>query len=167
MVPSTRAHKLLRWQLLLAAVWLGLLLTVAGIATPAPFATLAKADAGRVVARVLASEAAVSLVLGAVLMGLERWRLRHAAGPDAPTGRGFTPAFGLAAAAVFCTLAGYYAVQPMMAGARAGAPGPSFAALHGVSSAFYAIKAVCVGWLAWRLTGPHRRADEPASSGGT
>lgn len=154
MVPGTRTATLARWQLLLAAAWLGALLTVAGIATPAPFAALAKAEAGRVVARVLASEAALSLALGALLMGLERWRLRSIAGADAPVGRGFTAAFGLAAAAMFCTLAGYYAVQPMMQSARAGAPGPGFAVLHGVSTAFYAVKLACVSALAWRLSRP-------------
>ena len=51
---AARAVKRLR--VLLPGLWLGLLLTVALVATPAPFATLAQADAGRVVARVLAQE---------------------------------------------------------------------------------------------------------------
>ena len=61
-----------RARTLLAGLWLGLLLTVALIATPAPFAALAAADAGRVVARVLASEAYASLALAAVLFLVER-----------------------------------------------------------------------------------------------
>lgn len=53
--------------------------------------------------------------------------------------------------AVFCTVAGYFAVQPMMAAARAGEGFLSFGALHAVSMGFYAIKTVCVLLLAWRL----------------
>jgi hypothetical protein len=142
-----------RWQYLAAAVWLGLLLTVAGIATPAPFATLAKADAGRVVARVLAHEAAVSLVMGAVILVLHRARARQRAslGQGGPQ---FDLNFGLAAAAVFCTLAGYYAVQPLMLEARAGQGALSFAQLHAISGSFYALKVGLVAALAWRLTRP-------------
>ena len=55
--------------------------------------------------------------------------------------------------ALFCTVAGYFALQPMMAAAKAGAPGTlSFAALHGVSMGLFALKALQVTLLAWRLT---------------
>ena len=40
-----------RWRRLLPGLWAGWLLCVAGLATPAPFALLAQADAGRVVSR--------------------------------------------------------------------------------------------------------------------
>jgi hypothetical protein len=51
---------------------LGLLMGVAGLATPAPFAVLSRAEAGRVVGRVLAGEARARLALGAVLLRLEQ-----------------------------------------------------------------------------------------------
>ncbi len=139
-------------MLLVAAVWLGLLLTVAGIATPAPFATLAKADAGRVVARVLAQEAAVSVVLGAVILVLQRAQTRRRAASGASPQ--FDLTLGLAAGAMFCTLAGYYAVQPMMADAKAGQGALGFAQLHAISGGFYVLKVVLVAVLAWRLTRP-------------
>ena len=53
--------------------------------------------------------------------------------------------------ALFCTIVGYFALQPMMAPARAGQGPLSFGALHGMSSALFALKAVLVGTLAWRL----------------
>jgi hypothetical protein len=53
--------------------------------------------------------------------------------------------------ALFCTVFGYFALQPMMAPARAGEGPLSFAALHGISSALFVLKAVLVAVLAWRL----------------
>ena len=52
---------------------------------------------------------------------------------------------------MFCTVAGYFAIQPMMAAARAGQGVWSFAALHGASAGFFALKALLVCVLAWRL----------------
>ena len=54
--------------------------------------------------------------------------------------------------ALFCTVAGYFALQPMMAAARAGEGAVSFGALHGLSAGFYALKTGLVVALAWRLT---------------
>ena len=51
------------------------------------------------------------------------------------------------------TVAGYFALQPMMATARAGQGAWSFGALHGMSVGFYALKALLVLVLAWRLGG--------------
>jgi Domain of unknown function (DUF4149) len=116
---------------LLAAVWLGVLLCVAGIATPAGFAVLGPAEGGRVAGRILASEAATSLVLGACLLVLHRWDARGVA-HEVPRAR-FDGVLALAAGAVFCTVAGYYALQPMMADARAGKGALSFGQLHAVS----------------------------------
>ena len=56
-----------RFRIFLPALWAGLLLTVALIAAPAPFATLTTQDAGRVVNRIFAQEAYVSLAFAAVL----------------------------------------------------------------------------------------------------
>jgi peptidoglycan/LPS O-acetylase OafA/YrhL len=79
-----------RARRLLPALWLGVLLCVALLATPAPFATLEQADAGRVVARMLAQEAYTSLALGVLLLVLERLRARSAA--EAGQGSQFRPA---------------------------------------------------------------------------
>jgi hypothetical protein len=51
--------------------------------------------------------------------------------------------------ALFCTIAGYYGLQPLMADARVGAGVASFAALHGVSLAFFGVKGLVVLALAW------------------
>ena len=139
---------LLSLRVLLPGLWAGLLLTVAGLATPAPFALLAQADAGRVVARMLSQEAHVSLVLGAVLLLLERFATRQSA--SAGHGRQFTPAMLLTLGALFCTVAGYFALQPLMAAAKAGQGLFSFGQLHALSAAFYLVKLALVLTLAWR-----------------
>jgi hypothetical protein len=139
-----------RWRRLIAAMWLGALLTVAGIATPAPFATLPRVDAGRVVAFVLANEAMLSVGLGVVLVVLERL----AAKSDAlARGRSqFSAGMSLALGAVFCTVAGYFGIQPLMAEARAGTGRFTFGQLHAASSAFFVVKTFLVAALAWRLS---------------
>jgi multisubunit Na+/H+ antiporter MnhB subunit len=53
---------------------------------------------------------------------------------------------------LFCTIAGYFVLQPMMATAKAGEGSLSFGALHGLAGAFFALKALAMVWLAWRLT---------------
>jgi Domain of unknown function (DUF4149) len=131
---------------LLPGLWAGVLLTVALVATPAPFALLAKADAGRVVARVLAHEAYVSLALAVVLLGLERVRAKRQS--DAGTGSQFSLEMGLAAGALFCTVTGYFGLQPMMAAAKSGQGPLSFGQLHAANAAFFAVKALLVLLLA-------------------
>jgi hypothetical protein len=139
-----------RWRLLLPGLWAGGLVCVALIATPAAFALLAQADAGRVAARMLAHEAAASLLLGVVVAVLERVAARRAA--DAGGGRQFSTGMALALGALFCTVAGYYAVQPMMAAARAGQGALSFGQLHAISAAFFVVKTGLVLALAWRAS---------------
>jgi hypothetical protein len=150
-----------RWRALLPGVWAGGLLCVALLATPAPFALLAPADAGRVAGRVLAGEALSSLLLGIVLLLLERVAARRAA--DVGAGPQFSAGMVLALGALFCTVAGYYAVQPMMAAARAGQGALSFGQLHGVSAAFYVVKTGLVLALAWRASAG-LTLSRPASS---
>jgi hypothetical protein len=58
----------------------------------------------------------------------------------------------LALGAIFCTVAGYFALQPLMGPARAGQGPLSFAQLHAASAAFYLIKLALVAALAWRAT---------------
>lgn len=138
---------LLRWRVLLPALWLGGLLTVALLATPAPFATLAKADAVRVAGRMLAHEATVSLLLGALVLMLERVsaRRRHALGQ----GSQFSPGMLLALGCLACTVLGYHVVQPMIVAARLGQGSLGVPALHAASVAFYVVKVVLVAALAW------------------
>jgi hypothetical protein len=132
---------------LLAGLWAGTLLCIALLATPAPFATLATADAGRVVGRIFVQEAYLSLALGLVLTVIERLRAR-----DRAAGSPFSTELLLVLGALFCTVAGYFGVQPMMAAARAGQGSLSFGQLHAVSLGFFALKTLLVVALAWRLT---------------
>jgi len=103
------------------------------------------------VGRVLAQEAWASLVIGLLLLLLER----RAAQRDAASGAGsqFSAGMLLALGTLFCTVAGYFAVQPMLASARSGQAALSFAQLHGVSVAFFALKLSLVAVLAWRGAG--------------
>ncbi len=140
-----------RFRRLLPALWAGWLLCVALLATPAAFATLERAVAGRTAGRMLAQEAYTRLALAVLLLILERVAARQAAQAGLPH-----PALGagviLTAGALFCTVAGYFAVQPMMAAAREGQGPLSFGQLHAVSAAFFIVKAALVAALAWRGT---------------
>jgi len=143
---------LARLTRLLPGLWLGGLLCVAGLATPAPFALLERADAGRVVARMLAQEAYASLALGILLLLLERRAARRAA--EVGQGSAFSAGLALVLGAIFCTVAGYFGLQPMMAVAKQGQGPLSFGQLHAISAAFYAVKVLLVSILAWRVAGP-------------
>ena len=151
-----------RLRRLLPGLWAGWLLCVALLATPAPFATLATADAGRVVGRMLAQEAYTSLVIGAILLLLERLAARRVA--SAGQGSQFSTAMVLAAGAIFCTVACYFGVQPMMAPARAGQGVLSFGQLHAVSAAFFIVNLALVSALAWLATRPPAVAVSPPAS---
>jgi Domain of unknown function (DUF4149) len=133
---------------LLPGLWAGLLLGVATLGTPAPFAVLARADAGRVVGHIFEREAWVSLLLAVLLLAIERQRARRAA--EAGQGSVFSTEMVLVLAAVFATVAGYFGLLPMMAQARAGQGALSFGQLHLISTAFFAVKLLAVLALAWR-----------------
>jgi len=134
-----------RLRRLLPGLWLGCLLCVALLATPAAFATLPRAEAGRVVAPMLAQEAYTSLAAAVLLLLLERLR-------DKRRERPFGLGFGLVLGTLFCTVAGYFGVQPYMEAARAGQGPVALAALHAVSVGFFAVKLVLVALLAWRVS---------------
>lgn len=138
-------------EALLAGLWAGALLCIAGLAAPAAFAALPAAEAGRVVARVFAREAPLSLCLAVLLFLIERRRTRDAV--EAGRASALSANLLLLLGTLFCTVAGYYALQPMMAAARAGQGNWSFGALHAASSAFYGLKTLLVLVLAWRLAG--------------
>ncbi|MFO1221374.1 MAG: DUF4149 domain-containing protein [Burkholderiaceae bacterium] len=122
---------LARLRSILPGIWLGGLAAVAGLATPALFALLPNADAARVAGRVLAGEAWSSLVLGVVVLLIERaWAQRRA---EAGAGSRFSGAMLLVLGALFCTVAGYFAVQPQLTLARSGRSMLSFAQWHALS----------------------------------
>ncbi|MBB4841601.1 hypothetical protein HNP55_000096 [Paucibacter oligotrophus] len=130
---------------MLAALWAGLLLCVGLVAAPSAFAVLERPMAGLVVAQLFQREAMLSLFAAVLLILMERRRAREGAG-SAVTAEVLLPA-----AALFCTVAGYYALQPMMAAAKAGQGAWSFMALHSISLLFFALKGLLVMALAWRL----------------
>jgi hypothetical protein len=137
-----------RLRLLLPGLWLGLLATIALVAAPAAFAALAPHDAGRVAARMLAIEADASLVFAIVLFLLERGRASRAA--QAGRGSLISTEMLLLLGTLVCTVAGYFALLPLMEAARAGQGRLSFGALHAISSGFYVAKGLLVLALAWR-----------------
>jgi hypothetical protein len=141
-----------RARRLLPALWAGLLLCIALIATPAPFAALAPADAGRVVGRIFVQEAWTSLVLAFLLLLIERRRAGDAA--EAGKGSVLSTEMLLLLGTVFCTVAGHFGVQPLIPAARTGAAPLTFGQLHAISVAFFGIKTVLVLMLAWRAAGP-------------
>ena len=145
-----------RFSAVLAGLWAGVLLCIAAMAAPAAFSTLSSADAGRFVARVLTQEAYASLALALLLFALARQRSRQAAASG--SGSVFSANILLLLGTLFCTVAGHFAVQPMMAAARDGHGAWSFGALHAVSGALFALKGLLVLALAWRLSAPCQAA---------
>ncbi|WP_341893376.1 DUF4149 domain-containing protein [Variovorax sp. YR752] len=142
-----------RAMAVVAGLWAGVLLAIALIGAPAGFAVLAeRADAGRVAGHMFVREAYLSLGLAVVLFILERGRARRAA--DEGQGSALSTELLLLAGVLFCTVAGYFALQPMMAAARAGQGTLSFGALHAISTVFYGLKTSLVLVLAWRLSRP-------------
>ena len=139
-----------RFSAVLVGLWAGALLCIAAVAAPSAFATLASADAGRVVARVLTQEAYASLAVALLLFALERRRSRQAAASR--SGSVLSTNTLLSMGTLFCTVAGHFAVQPMMAAARAGQGAWSFGALHAVSGGLFALKGLLVLALEWRLS---------------
>lgn len=143
---------------LLPGLWAGALLGLAALGTPAPFAVLERAQAGLVVGHIFLREAHLSLVLGAALLALERWRGRGQAA--AGQGPQFTLEMALAGGTLLCTLLGYFAVQPQMALAKAGQGAFTFGQLHAFSFFCYGMKTLLVLALAWRcvrLPAPQRQ----------
>ena len=145
----------------LAGLWSGAMAGVAFIAAPTLFTVLPRADAGRVASTLFEKDAYVGLAVGALLLVVTMQRARV----DAERGVGsrFSTDMILALAALFCVVAGYFGVQPMIEAARQGRGGLSFGALHGVSMAFFAGKLVAASTLAWRLTA-EAAAKRPATA---
>ena len=134
-----------------AGAWAGMLLCIAAMAAPAAFAVLPAAEAGRLVARLFAQEASVSLAIALLLVFIERRRGREAA----ESGHGaaiLSVELVLLLGTLFCTIAGYFAIEPMIAAARQGQGSWSFATLHAISGAFFALKGLLVLALLWRYS---------------
>ena len=136
----------------LAGVWAGLLAALALIAAPSAFAVADRGIAGGIAAHMFAQEAYAGVAIAVVLFLVLRTGARRAAA----SGRGsvLSADMLLVLGALFCTVLGWFAVQPMMAAARAGQGSVSFAALHGVSTVLYGVKTLLVAVLAWRLAPP-------------
>jgi hypothetical protein len=152
-----------RLSAFLACAWFGLQAGVAGLGTTSVFAVLPGPQAGPIVGRMLGGEATLAIVLGGLVILLERLIGRDAAA------RGRGPAFSvelvLALGAVFCAVAGHYALQPYLEQARAGRGPLSFGQLHAISVGFFLLKMGLVGALAWRANArlaAHRPLPEPA-----
>jgi hypothetical protein len=144
------SNSLERLRRLLPGLWAGTLMCIALIATPAPFALLERADAGRVVSRIFVQEAWLSLVLALVLLSIERLRARRMS--ESGQGSVLSAEMLLALGTIFCTVAGYFAIQPLLAAARIGQGALSFGQLHAMSTLLFGFKALLVLALAWRAS---------------
>jgi len=131
-----------RLRALLAALWAGQLLTVALLAAPNAFATLARPEASAFVARLFQLDARISLGLGLLLVLIEQRRQRQVT----PGRLRFGALLLLPLAALFLTVGGFEVLRPMMQEARGT---PQFGLLHGLSMAAFAAKTLCVLALAW------------------
>ena len=138
-----------RFATVVAGIWAGLLAGIGAIAAPIAFAALARADAGRFVNRVFMTEAYVSLAVAMLLFLIERRRTRDAA--EEGFGSHVSANLLLLLGTLFCTVGGYFAIQPMLEAARAGQGRWSFGTLHAVSSTLFVMKGVLVIVLAWRF----------------
>ncbi len=127
-----------------------MLLAIGAMAAPAAFAVAAPDVAGRIAARLFMQEAYAGLAVAMVLFLL----LRSQARVQSEQGRGslFSIDMLLVLGALFLTVFGYFALQPMVQAARAGQGGLSFGALHGISAGMFCLKGVLVLVLAWRLS---------------
>ncbi|MEY8688759.1 MAG: DUF4149 domain-containing protein [Leptothrix sp. (in: b-proteobacteria)] len=145
-----------RIALLLVSVWLGIVIALGGIAAPAAFAVLERPLAGQVAGACFRVEAQLALGFALALFLIHR----RLAAQRAAAGRGsvVSAELLLVLGALFCTVFGYFALQPMMAAARAGQGSWSFGALHGASSALYLVKGVLLLALTWRSS---RGAGQP------
>jgi len=151
-----------RLRRLLPGPWAGVLLCIAAIAAPAAFALLDRPIAGRVVGWFFSHEAWLSLVLAMLLLAIERRRARAAAA--AGQGSVLSTDMLLLLGTVFCTVAGYFALQPLMSAARAGQGPITFGQLHVISVVLFGTKLLLILALAWRAAEPVERLSRPPSS---
>ncbi|OWQ91972.1 hypothetical protein CDN99_06310 [Roseateles aquatilis] len=132
---------------LLAALWAGELLAVALLAAPNAFATLERAMASQYVGRLFEMDARFALAAGVLLVLMERRLHRDGEVGGSAMNWGFL----LPLIAIGCTVAGYYALQPMMEAAKQGQGRWTFLQLHAVSLVFFGLRTIAVLALAWRV----------------
>lgn len=135
-----------RARLLIATLWIGSLWTVGYVVAPTLFATLSdRVLAGTIAGSLFRVEAWICVACGLLLMLLFCFRT---ADDNAPLRKTL---LRLTLAVLFCTLVGYFGVQPFMAALRetAGAGGvmsssakTQFGILHGIASAIYLIQSL-------------------------
>lgn len=136
----------------IGALWLGGVVTLALVAAPTLFALLDRSTAGRVAGQMFRIEAHAALAFALVLFVIERARIRRLA-QETGTAR-VSADLLLVAGALFCTVLGYFGLQPMMEAAKAGEPVRlGFGALHGLSTFFFAVKGLLLLALVWRRSG--------------
>jgi hypothetical protein len=152
---------MVRFAAWLAGLWTGVLAAIGFIAAPAAFAVVPPPTAGLIAGRMFAREAYAAIVVAVVLFVILRRKARERAA--AGTGSVLSADMLLVLGTVFCTIVGYFALLPMMASARAGQGSLSFGVLHGISSAFFALKGLVFAVLAWRLA-PRATLSPPRSS---
>lgn len=156
--------KLHRLQVLLAALWGGVMLAVGGLAAPSLFMVLDRHLAGQAAGRIFTLEAKFSLAMAMVLFMLERRRVRDLAESGAQGLSAMSGNVMLVLGALFLAIFGEFVLHPQIEAAKAGQITLlSFGALHGLSSALYWLRIVLVCSLAWRLTGLSR---PPSGQGG-
>lgn len=146
-----RARWLARGFGVTAALWLGLVATLALVAAPTLFAMLERPLAGRLAGQMFRIEAHAALAFALILFLIERAVRRHGA-----SGKGAAPSAELLliAGALFCTVLGYFGLQPMMEAAKAGEPTRwGFGALHAASTVFFSVKGLLLLALVWRHAG--------------
>ena len=98
----------------------------------------------------LTQEAYFSLGMACVLFVIARIGSQKAFA--AGTGSVLSSELLLVFGTLFCTIAGHFGIQPMMAAARVGQGPWSFGVLHAVSGALFALKILLVLVLAWRFS---------------
>ena len=98
----------------------------------------------------LMQEAYFSLGMACVLFAIARVVSQRAS--TAGTGSVLSTEILLVFGTLFCTVAGHFGIQPLMAAARVGQGPWSFGALHAASGALFALKAILVLILAWRFS---------------
>lgn len=133
----------------IVAVWAGCLLALSAGVAPVAFQIFPREVAGAFMGRLFALEAPASCavaVLALILYRQGRARL-HSEG----SAGGLDGAVLMLAGVIFCTVAGYYGLQPVMAQSRSGSGPMSFAAAHGLSMAFFAARMALLGMAAWRM----------------
>ncbi|HEY0061971.1 MAG TPA: DUF4149 domain-containing protein [Telluria sp.] len=123
-------------RLLLITLWAGSLWTVGYLVAPTLFGTLAdRALAGMLAGSMFRVEAWLSLVCGAVVIGL----LYGA--KDVTVQRRKTLVL-VVVGMLLCTLVSHFGLQPIMAAMREAGERSTFGMLHGVSMVLYLVQAV-------------------------